>query len=194
MAIMKKEDYPEFDEALLKLSGTEVVRPVQTTPCHEFRFRDFCLENGLSCYCPLRRAWKVHNLNVKGRAYNYSKEVLRPMFPSYVFVKTPLENLRKLFGTKLIIRILPVTDQPAFMEEVKLVRKVELVGFRQELEFHDDIAVGDHFMIQSGIWEGVSGWLVCRDGKFKWTVQFEFVNQLVTTTIDPSKFKMERLG
>ena len=190
---MKKADCPEFDESLLKPSGTEVVLPVQTTPFHEFKFRDLCLENGVSCYLPLRRAWKVHNLNVKGKAYNYSKEVLRPMFTSYVFVKSPLERLRSLFETKLVTRILSVADQPAFLEEVRTVRKVELVGFKQELEFHADIAVGDRFIIRSGVWEGVSGWLACRDGKFKWTVQFEFVNKLVTTVIDPSKFKMEKL-
>jgi len=87
----------------------------------------------------------------------------------------------------------PVPDLPAFMEEVKTVRKVELVGFEQELEFNADIAVGDRFQIQSGVWEGVTGWLTSRDKKFKWTVQFEFVNETVTTTINPSKFKMIKL-
>ena len=76
---------------------------------------------------------------------------------------------------------------------MKTVRKVELVGFKQELEFHQDIAVGDRFQIQSGVWEGVTGWLTCRDKKFKWTVQIEFVNQMITTTINPSKFKMIKL-
>ena len=79
------------------------------------------------------------------------------------------------------------------MEEVRTVRKVELIGFKQELEFNTDIAVGDRFQIQNGVWEGVTGWLTCRDKKFKWTVQIEFVNQTVTTTIDPSKFKMIKL-
>jgi transcription antitermination factor NusG len=111
----------------------------------------------------------------------------------YVFVKTQPEELRKLFESKQIVRILPVPDLPAFMEEVKTVRKVELVGFEQELEFNADIAVGDRFQIQSGVWEGVTGWLTSRDKKFKWTVQFEFVNETVTTTINPSKFKMIKL-
>ncbi len=190
---MKTSEQPEFDKSILTLSGTEILRPVQTTPCHEFRFRDHCRENGIVCYLPLRRAWQVHNLTSNGKAYNYSREVLRPMFPSYVFVKIPLENLRGLFETRMVTKILQVPDLPAFMDEVRTVRKVEQVGFRQELEFHGDIAVGDRFIIQSGIWEGVSGWLTRRDSKFKWTVQIDFVQQLVTTAIDPSKFKMARL-
>lgn len=190
---MKKADYPEFDESLLKLEGTEVVRPIKTMPLHEFKFRDFCMENGIVCYLPQKKVWQVRNQNSKGKTYNYSREILRPMFTSYVFVKTPLERLRSLLDTKLITKILYVADQDAFIEEVRTVRQVELVGFKQELEFCEDIAVGDRFQIQSGIWEGVSGWLTCRDNKFKWTVQIEFIHQLITTTIDPSKFKMTKL-
>ena len=187
-------DIPEFDESILTISGTEVVRPVKTTPMHEFKFRDYCKENGLVSYLPLRRVWRVRNqTSTKGKTYSYSKEVLRPMFTGYVFVKTPLERLRGLFETKLVTKILHVADLDAFMEEVKTVRKVELVGFKQELEFNADIAVGDRFQIQSGIWEGATGWLTSRDKKFKWTVQIEFVNQTVTTTINPSKFKMIKL-
>ena len=184
---------PDFDESILQPVGTEVVRPVKTTPLHEFQFRDYCRETGIVSYLPLRKTWKIHNLNTKGKSYNYSKEVLRPMFSGYVFVKTPLEELRGLFETKLITRILQVTDLPAFIEEVRTVRRAELVGFKQELEFHEGLAVGDRFQIQNGIWEGVTGWLTCRDKKFKWTVQIEFVNQTITTTINPSKFKMIKL-
>ena len=187
-------EYPEFDESILTISGTEVVRPVKTTPLHEFKFRDYCKENGLVSYLPLRRVWRVRNqTSTKGKTYSYSKEVLRPMFTGYVFVKIPLERLRGLFETKLVTKILHVADLDAFMEEVKTVRKVELVGFKQELEFNADIAVGDRFQIQSGVWEGVTGWLTSRDKKVKWTVQIEFVNQTITTTINPSKFKMIKL-
>ena len=187
-------EYPEFDESILTISGTEVVRPVKTTPLHEFKFRDYCKENGLVSYLPLRRVWRVRNqTSTKGKTYSYSKEVLRPMFTGYVFVKIPLERLRGLFETKLVTKILHVADLDAFMEEVKTVRQIELVGFKQELEFNADIAVGDRFQIQSGVWEGVTGWLTSRDKKFKWTVQIEFVNQTVTTTINPSKFKMIKL-
>ena len=190
---MNSEELPVFDDSILTLSGTEVVCPVKTTPLHEYKFRDYCQENGVVNYLPLRRAWKVHNLTSNGKNYNYSKEVLRPMFSGYIFVKTQPEELRKLFESKQIVRILPVPDLPAFMEEVKTVRKVELVGFKQELEFNADIAVGDRFQIQNGVWEGVTGWLTSRDKKFKWTVQIEFVNQTITTTINPSKFKMIKL-
>ena len=191
---MNSEELPVFDESILTLSDTEVIRPVKTMPLHEFKFRDYCQENGIVSYLPLRKVWQVRNqTSSKGKTYSYSKEVLRPMFTGYVFVKTPLERLRSLFETKLITKIIHVVDLDAFMAEVRTVRQVELVGFKQELEFNTDIAVGDRFQIQNGVWEGVTGWLTCRDKKFKWTVQIEFVNQTITTTINPSKFKMIKL-
>ena len=103
------------------------------------------------------------------------------------------ERLKSLFETKLITKIIQVVDLDAFLEEVKTVRKFELIGLEQELEFNEDVSVGDRFMIQNGVWEGVTGWLTCRDKKFKWTVQLEFINEMITTTIDPSKFKMLKL-
>ena len=190
---MNAVELPQFDESILTLSGTEVVRPVKTMPLHEFKFRDFCQENDISCYLPLRKVWQVRNQITKGRTYNSSREVLRPMFTGYAFVKTPLERLKRLFETKLITKIIHVADLDAFLEEVKTVRKFELVGLEQELEFNEDISVGDRFQILSGVWEGVTGWLTSRDKKFKWTVQIEFVNQTITTTINPSKFKMIKL-
>ena len=151
---MNSEELPVFDDSILRLEGTEVVRPVKTTPLHEFKFRDFCQENGICNYLPLRKVWQIRNqTSAKGKTYSYSKEVLRPMFTGYVFVKTPLERLRSLFETKLITKIIHVVDLDSFMEEVRTVRQVELVGFKQELEFNTDIAVGDRFQIQNGVWK-----------------------------------------
>ena len=36
-----KDELPEFDDSILQLSGTEVVRPIKTMPLHEFKFRDY---------------------------------------------------------------------------------------------------------------------------------------------------------
>ncbi len=187
------EPRPSFDESILKIEGDEVVRAIQVSPLNEFRFRDFCNENGFVNYLPLQRSWKIHNFTSKGKAYNYSKAVLRPMFPSYVFVKTKVENLRTLFDSKVLVRFLQPPNQAAFLEEIRTVRIAELVGLQDELKIHADIPEGAHFLIQSGVWEGVTGWLSHKDGLYKWTVRIEFVDQLITASIDPTQYKMMRL-
>ena len=190
---MKLSETPDFNDGILTPSEGEIVRPVRTYPQHEVAFRDHCLNCGITCYLPMRRAWKVSSVTSNGREYNYSRETLRPMFASYVFVKTRAEHTRQLFETNMITRILPVSDEAGFLEELRTVRKVELVGYRQELEFHRDILEGDRFIILNGAWQGVTGYLVRRDKTFKWTVQIDFVNQQVTTTINPSRYKMQRV-
>jgi len=191
---MSTETQYEFDEAILKPAEGEVVCPAYTTPLHEVKFYEYCLSHDVVSYLPLRKTLKLHNVrSATGKGYNYSKEVFRPMFPAYVFVKAPREQLRRLFESKLITRIIPATNQAELLDDLRLVRKVELVGLDQELEFNPDLAVGDYFRIDSGIWQGATGWLTKKDARFKWTVQIKFAEQFITTYIDPSKFKMERI-
>ncbi len=182
---------PVFDESILEPVGDEVVRAVCSRPNKEAVFEKYCKENGIVCYLPVRRAVKVHNIVQKGVPYSYSKEVLRPLFTSYVFVKMSESGLPSLHRSNAIVRILPLQySQQQFLDEIKVVRTCETVGFQQELDVHEDVLVGKPFLITSGIWEGVRGELVEKDNVSKWTVRIEFCRQFVTTTINPTQFKM----
>ena len=70
------------------------------------------------------------------------------------------------------------------------MRIFETLGFEQEIEIHADIPKGGRFLITSGVWEGVEGHLVNKDGVDKWTVEIEFCRRAVTTTINPTLYKM----
>ncbi len=182
---------PPFDEAILNPVGDEVVRAVRTAPNKETVLEQYCKEKGIVVYLPMRRAVKVHNFTQKGIPYSYSKEVLRPLFTSYAFIKMPEPLLHSLHRSNAVTRILPLMyTQEKFLDEIKLVRTCETVGFEQELEVHRELQKGDPFMITSGVWEGVRGELVQKNGITKWTVRIEFCNQFVTTLIDPTQFKM----
>ncbi len=182
---------PAFDESILNPVGDEVVRAVCSRPNKEALFEKYCKEKGIVCYLPVRRAVKIHNIVQKGVPYSYSKEVLRPLFTSYVFVKMSESGLPSLHRSNAIVRILPLQySQQQFLDEIKVVRTCETVGFQQELDVHEDVLVGKPFLITSGIWEGVRGELVEKDNVSKWTVRIEFCRQFVTTTINPTQFKM----
>ena len=194
---MKKEKnapayrVPDFDESILNPVGDEVVRAVCSKPNKEAVFEKYCQEKGIVCYLPVRRAVKIHNIIQRGTPYSYSKEVLRPMFTSYVFIKIRESGLPSLHRSNAIVRILPLLyDQKQFLDEIRVVRIFETVGFKQELEIHEDILVGKPFLITSGIWKDVRGELVEKDDVSKWTVKIEFCRQYVTTTINPTQFKM----
>ncbi len=186
-----KYQVPAFNDAILNPIGDEVVRAVRTMPNQEFILERYCRSKGIVIYLPLRRAIKVHNITQKGKQYSYSTEVLRPLFTSYSFVKMRELYLRKLHDSKVVAQILPLQYTMAqFLDEIRLVRTCETIGFQQELEVHKEIHDGDPFLIASGIWEGVRGELSHKDGVDKWTVLIEFCGQYVTTLINPTQFKM----
>lgn len=180
----------EFDERLLEPFGQEKVLPVYTMPLNEFRVKEYCFKNGICCYLPLKKVWKVNAYMSHGKPYKNSRVVLRPMFPSYVFVKVSAEQQSLLWSSKTILRFLETTRPDRLLEDIRAVRAFETTSLEQEIEFNVDIKEGDRFIIESGVWEGVMGWLKKKDKKFLWTVELEFVNQIVRTEINPAEYKM----
>ncbi|MBP5639888.1 MAG: hypothetical protein J6X55_10440 [Victivallales bacterium] len=184
---------PEFDEAILTPEGDEEVHPVYTLPLHEFRFQEFCNKNHIINYLPMKPMWKIENHRRNDKIYQYKRKVLRPMFASYVFVKMKKQRQHDLYISNSINRILPVSNQEGFLEDIRIVRKIELIGLSQELEYNCQIKEGDHFIIHSGVWDGISGWLQKKDKQFLWFVELEFNHEIVRAEIDPSQYKMTRL-
>ena len=178
-----------FDGAILQPGEGEIVRPVYTKPLQEFRFRDFCRENGIASYLPLRKIWRVLRRSYKDRFYEYPRIVYRPMFPSYVFVRLDEAQRAKLFHSDFILRIIRPDnpDESVLLHEIETIRQIE------KLEFNADIKEGERFLIESGPWRGVYGWLVKKDKRFLWVVEIECVQGTVSATINPTKYKMTRV-
>ena len=190
-SFMKTENITvEFDERLLEPSSQEKVFPVYTMPLNEFRVKEYCFKNGIVCYLPLRKVWKVNAYMSHGKPYKNSRVVLRPMFPSYVFVKVSQEQQSQLWSSKTILRFLDTTRPDRLLEDIRAVRAFEATSLEKEIEFNVEIKEGDRFTIETGVWEGVSGWLKKKEKKFLWTVELEFVNQIVRTEINPAEYKM----
>lgn len=184
---------PEFNEAILAPEADDIVCPVYTQPLHEFRLHEYCQRHEVISYLPVKKSWKVHNYSSKGRRYNYSRMVLRPMFSSYVFVRMKREQQSLLYASRSVLHFLPVVHQDRLLRDIRIVRQLEAVGLEQELEFNAGLAEGDRFIIESGAWEGVTGWLKRKDSKYKWTVEIDFINEFVSAEIDPSQYQMTRL-
>ncbi|MBQ9367719.1 MAG: hypothetical protein IJT83_08055 [Victivallales bacterium] len=182
-----------FSEAIWELGEGEIVRPIYTVPLHEYRLWRYCEAFGLVSYLPLKRCWVVSNRTYKGRQYVYRKAVLRPMFPSYIFVKMTEEQRSLLFKSSSFARLLQVGNEGRFLDELKTIRQIELIGRTEELEFNEEIAVGERFLIESGPWEGVYGRLEEKRQQFNWAVEIECVSGIIRANIDPSLYKLTRV-
>ena len=80
--------------------------------------------------------------------------------------------------------------QDKLLDEIRVVRRIEEIAMNEELEFNADVKEGGRFLIESGPWEGVYGWLTKKRKHALWTVELECVNTLVRATIDPTQYKM----
>ena len=181
-----------FDESILTPKDDEIVRVVFTKPLNEGRLREFCLENGIVSYLPLKRTFRIMRRGYKSKSYEYQAVVLRPMFPSYIFLKMKPEERSRIFRSNSVVRILGEDDavQARLLGEIRLVRQIEEIAKTEELEFNPGIKEGGRFLIESGVWQGVYGWLKKKNKRSLWTVEIECVNSLVRATIDPTQYKM----
>ena len=127
-----------------------------------------------------------------GKSYQYPKEVIRPMFPNYMFVMVSPEQRTPLYSTMAIVRILQdnYMTEEKLLEEIRIVHQIETIAMNEEVEFNAKIKEGDKFLIESGPWQGIYGWLKKKQKRCLWTVEIECVNSLVQATINPSLYKM----
>ena len=181
-----------FDEAILSPTDDEIVRVVFTTPLNEGHFKSFCDERGIVSYLPLRKVSRFKRHVRNGKTYQYQSIVLRPMFPSYVFVKLTPAQRSQIFRSNAVVRILgdQDSDQAKLLGDIRLVRQIEEIAKNEELEFNADVKEGSRFLIETGPWAGVYGWLTKKRKRVLWTVELECVNTLVQATIDPTQIKM----
>ena len=181
-----------FNESILAPKENEIVRVVYTRPLNEAALRDYCDKNGMVCYLPLKKVCRDIHRSYKGKEYQYRSIVLRPMFPSYVFVKMQSEQRTRVFRSNAVVRILGEQEynQDKLLEEIRLVRQIETISMTEEVEFNAQVKEGSRFLIESGPWQGVYGWLRKKRKRYLWTVEIECVNSLIQATIDPSQYKM----
>ncbi len=181
-----------FDERILSPGEKEIVRVVFTIPLHEWRFYDFCVKHDIVCYLPLRKVIRCKRQTYGSKDYQYQNVVLRPMFPSYAFVKLLPEQCTEIFRSNSIVRILGGKDELSeqLLHDIQLVHQIETIAMTEEVEFNADIKEGGKFLIESGPWQGVYGWLQKKRKKSLWTVEIECLNTLVRATIDPTQYKM----
>ena len=182
----------DFDESILQPTGEEIVRVVYTQPKREGCLRDFCREHGIVCYLPLRKVCRLIRKGYKEKSYQYQAVVLRPMFPNYAFLRLNPSQRSEIFRSRAVVRILgdAKLDQRRLLDEIRLVRRIETIAMTEAVEFNAEIREGDKFLIESGPWQGVCGWLRKKEKRSLWTVEIECVNTLIQATIDPAHCRM----
>lgn len=80
---------------------------------------------------------------------------MKPLFPSYVFARCPLQNQRRLYQQDLLVRLIPVDDEKRFLEQIDQVRTIVASGLHATLQ--PLIKRGSRVRVVVGPLRGVEG-------------------------------------
>lgn len=86
---------------------------------------------------------------------NRERSFTKPLFPSYVFARVPLERKARIYQMDLLARTIPVTDEPQFLQQLADVQKIVSSGF--ETTIHPLFKKGAPVRVVSGPLRGVEG-------------------------------------
>ncbi len=187
----------DFERKTIQISrmADSLWLPVYTKPQHEFRLLKYLEERNIPAYLPVVPDIKVHNIRKGDNRYTYKKEVLRPMFGSYLFACLGEEEKRNIWRSDSVIRVWTMLPeaQEQFLEELRGVQMMEELAQNTKLEFRSDIQVNDRFMIESPPYEGTYGYLVEKRKRFLWVIKIDMMNVAVQAEIDPSMVKLRKV-
>ena len=133
---------------------------------------------GFEVFLPLYRT--IH------RWKDRRKELLLPLFPSYVFIQGGFDRMLNIFTTPGVHSFVSWGGRPAEIpqEEIDAVRR--LVQSPLRYEPHPFLKCGDWVRIKSGPLDGIQGILVRKKSAFRLVLSVEMLAQSASVEVDIS--------
>jgi transcription antitermination factor NusG len=106
----------------------------------------------------LRRETCEHSLPLVGSERRYGNRVrcfTKPLFPGYVFAQVEPSRRSRLYQQELLVRLIPVVDEAAFLRQLEAVQALVASGL--EASLHPLLKHGARIRIVSGPLKGVEG-------------------------------------
>ena len=106
----------------------------------------------------LVREFAPHSLPLVASERRYGNRIRRftkPLFPGYVFAEVEPARRNRLYQQDLLVRLLPVPDETAFLVQLAAVEKLVAAGL--EATLHPLLKQGARVKIVSGPLKGVEG-------------------------------------
>ncbi|HEX3315307.1 MAG TPA: transcription termination/antitermination NusG family protein, partial [Gemmataceae bacterium] len=147
---------------------------LHTRPRTEKTLARKLLARQIGFYLPLYE----HRLPAAGRV----RSSYLPLFPSYVFFFGDGEQRRQALETNLLVKTLPVADQPRLMSDLQAVRRV--LESRQNVTPEERLQPGTPVRIVAGALAGLTGIVTRRGRQLHFVIEVRFFAQGVATEIE----------
>jgi transcriptional antiterminator RfaH len=154
---------------------------INTQPHREHIALEHLERQDFSAYCPVIRRQRSHGRRVT--------EVLRPLFPSYLFVRVfPFtQRWRPMMSTIGVRSVVRCGDAPSlvdngFVQSLK-AREVDGVISRPETPYE----VGQQIVLSGGAFDGLVATIIEMHERDRLTVLMDLLNRPIKVTIDESQ-------
>ena len=150
-------------------------------PRCEKKLAKYCDSVNLEHYLPLRTERKLYQLR--------KKDVLKPLFPGYVFVKFSAFQRILVLKSQLIVRVLQVKDQIGLIDELNQIQKALEVN--PCLNACPAVEQGTRVRIISGPFQGLEGMVAILKGQTRVVLNVDIIGKGVA--LETSLDMLERL-
>lgn len=115
------------------------------------------------------------------------KKIEIPLFPGYIFVYTYKSELYNIKCCSNVVTYLHCCGKPSIVlpKDIECIKK--MLQFNREIQIDVNLEVGERVEIVEGPLTGCEGLLLRRNGKTRFGIQLEGVNNIVHISI-PSNF------
>lgn len=120
-----------------------------TKPRCEKKFDDLVEREGFAHYLPLIRS--VRRYGAQQKAFT------KPLFPGYVFVRIEPAKKTRIYQQDLLVRAMPVENEPVFLRQLEDVKAVCASGL--EAAVHPLMKKGRHVRVVGGPLHGLEGYV-----------------------------------
>jgi transcription antitermination factor NusG len=148
---------------------------------HEFSVAERLVKSGIEAFLPIverLRRWK-----------DRKKLLAFPLFPGYLFVNIPKNNIVKLTVLKTpgVVRFIGLTSgDPEPVPEEQILSLKKLVESKETLDPYPYLKEGNKVKIKSGPLTGVEGMLVERKGLHHLVLSVDILRQGVSIQVEAS--------
>jgi transcription antitermination factor NusG len=110
------------------------------------------------------------------------KKIVRPLFPSYVFVHVSKSERRFVYSAPGVVRLVGGMRGPIPIPDVE-IEDLRSASSRSCLEPVDDLVVGERVRIASGPMRGMAGTLMRRKSALRFILSVSLINRHVALEI-----------
>ena len=130
-----------------------------------------------NAFLPLIKSTKVWSNRQKKTTY-------KALFPNYIFVNTCLSQVYRILDIPQISTFVKTDGKPSTIKQVEIEAIKKMISLEGDLQLNVDYEAGEPVKVINGPLSGYEGLLIKKNGKTKFGIRLNEINQSILVEID----------